>query len=128
MIEGRMMKFLGFFAVATALLMSAPTDGMAQTSVAGDWTFSISSPEGDFDLPVTITQEGETLALVGRGEFSPLVMTGALEGSEVSWSWDLDFQGTPLDVVLAGTVMEGSMSGFADFGGLAEGSWSASRD
>ncbi len=107
--------------------MSATTDGVAQTSVAGDWILSISSPEGDFDLPVTIAQDGDALTLAGRGELAALVMTGVLEGSDVRWSWDLDFQGTPLDILLAGTVTEGSMSGYADFGGLAEGSWSASR-
>ena len=55
-------------------------------------------------------------------------MAGVVDGSDVRWSWDLDFQGTPLDVVLAGTVADGSMSGMADFGGMAEGTWSASKD
>lgn len=121
------MRFLASSTLVAALLMSAATDGAAQAPLAGDWVLSISSPEGDFDLPVTIAQDGDALTLAGRGDFAALVMTGVLEGSEVRWSWDLDFQGTPLDVLLAGTVAEGAMSGYADFGGMAEGSWSASR-
>jgi hypothetical protein len=121
------MRFLGLCALVVALLLSAATDGAAQTPLAGNWVLSISSPEGDFDLPVAIAQDGDALTLAGRGDFAALVMTGVLEGSEVRWSWDLDFQGTPLDVLLAGTVAEGAMSGYADFGGMAEGSWSASR-
>ena len=108
-------------------MMSAATDGVAQTPLAGDWILSISSPEGDFDLPVTIGQDGDALTLAGRGDLAGLVMTGALDGSDVRWSWDLDYQGTPLDILLAGTVTEGSMSGMADFGGLADGTWSAKR-
>ena len=121
------MRFPGLCTVVAALLMSAATEGAAQTDLAGDWVLSISSPEGDFDLPVAIEQDGDVLTLAGRGEFSPLVMTGVLDGSDIRWSWDLDYGGTPLDVLLRGTVEDGSMSGLADFGGLAEGSWSASR-
>ena len=54
-------------------------------------------------------------------------MTDVLDGSDIRWSWDLDYGGTPVDVLLRGTVEDGSMSGLADFGGLAEESWSASR-
>ncbi len=39
-------------APVAALLMSVMTDGVAQTPLAGDWILSISSPEGEFDLPV----------------------------------------------------------------------------
>ena len=112
---------------AAALLFAAAGDGVAQTSLTGDWILSISSPEGEFDLPVMITNDGDSLVLTGRGEIAALTMTGVVEGSDVRWSWDLNYQGTPLDVVLAGTVTEGAMSGFADFGGMAEGSWSAKR-
>ena len=122
------MRVLVLSMAAVALLMSSATEGVAQTPpLAGDWTLSISSPEGDFALPVAIVQEGDELSLAGRGDFAALVMTGVLEGSDVYWSWDLNFQGTPLDVLLSGTVMEGSMSGMADFGGMADGTWSASR-
>ena len=38
--------------------------------------------QGDFDLPVAIEQDGDVLTLAGRGEFSPLVMTGVLDGSD----------------------------------------------
>ena len=122
------MRAFGLGMAAVALLMSTTTEGVAQTPLAGDWILSISSPEGDFDLPVAIAQDGDALTLAGRGEFAALVMAGVVDGSDVRWSWDLDFQGTPLDVVLAGTVTDGSMSGIADFGGMAEGTWSASRD
>ena len=121
------MRFLGLCTVVAASLMSAATDGVAQTPLAGDWILSISSPEGDFDLPVTIGQDGDALTLAGRGDLAGLVMTGVLDGSDVRWSWDLDYQGTPLDILLAGTVTEGSMSGMADFGGFADGTWSARR-
>ena len=121
------MRFLALCALVAASLMAAAADGTAQTTLEGDWILSVSSPEGDFDLPVTIAQDGDALTLSGRGELAGLVMMGVLEGSDVIWSWDLNFQGTALDVSLRGTVSEGSMSGDADFGGLAEGSWSASR-
>ncbi len=121
------MRVFGLGMVTAALLMAAPTEGVAQSPLAGDWILSISSPEGDFALPVAIVQEGDALTLAGRGELAGLAMTGVLAGSDVHWSWDLNYQGTPLDVVLSGTVTEGAMSGMADFGGMADGTWSADR-
>ena len=39
----------------------------------------------------------------------------------------IDYQGSPMVITYTGTTDGKTMSGDADFGGLAQGSWSAAR-
>ncbi|MDX1567423.1 MAG: hypothetical protein R3223_06455, partial [Longimicrobiales bacterium] len=54
-------------------------------------------------------------------------LEGSLEGSAIRWSAEVDYEGMPILISLSGNVADGSMSGTADYGGMAHGDWSARR-
>jgi hypothetical protein len=123
------MGALGVIMAAVAVLVSAPTDGAAQTDLSGMWTLTLQSDQGDQPLPITIVQDGEGLTASGEvPEFGPIEMKGTLDGSDVLFEWDLYIEGMELSIVFTGTIAEdGTISGTADFGGFGEGGWSAKR-
>ena len=123
------MRALGVIMVAVAVLVSAPTDGAAQTDLSGMWTLTVQSDQGDQPLPITIVQDGESLTASGEvPELGPIEMKGTLDGSDVLFEWDLYIEGMELNIVFTGTIAEdGTISGTADFGGFGEGGWSAKR-
>jgi hypothetical protein len=114
---------------AVAVLVSAPTDGAAQTDLSGMWLLTLSSEQGDQPLSITITQDGQELTATGDGgEIGPVEMKGMLDGSDVRFEWDLYIEGFELDIVFMGTIGDdGTISGTADFGDLGQGSWTAKR-
>ena len=123
------MKALGVVIVAVALLISAPTDGVAQESLSGNWDLTVQTDQGDQVFTVVLVEEGEDLTATGEiPEFGPIEMSGTRDGAEIRLQWELDFDGTPIDITFMGTVADdGTMSGTADFGGLGGGGWSAKR-
>jgi hypothetical protein len=51
----------------------------------------------------------------------------ALAGSDVTIVLTVDYQGSPMIITYTGAVDGKRMSGDCDFGGLAQGNWSAVR-
>jgi hypothetical protein len=79
-------------------------------------------------LTVEVVQSGQDLTATGdAGEFGTIAMKGTIDGDRVRLAWELDLQGTPLEIVFLGTLAEGSISGTADFGGMGQGDWLAER-
>ena len=106
-----------------------PADGVAQTDLSGMWTLTLQSDQGDTPLPVTIVQDGENLKATGEiPDLGPVEMTGTIDGSEVAFEWIFYVEGMEVAITLEGTVADdGTISGTADFGGFAQGGWSAKR-
>ena len=123
------MRALGVVMAAVAFLVSAPADGAAQADLSGMWTLTVQSDQGDQPLDVTIVQDGMDLKATGEiPELGPIEMTGTIDGMDITFEWQLDLEGMPLDIVFMGTLAEdGTMSGTADFGGFGGGGWSAKR-
>ena len=123
------MRSLGVVMAAVAFLVSAPADGVAQTDLSGMWMLTVQTEQGDNPLPVTITQDGKNLTATGESpEVGPIEMKGMIDGSDVTFEWNLDLEGMELNILLTGTVADdGTMSGMADFGGFGGGAWTAKR-
>lgn len=117
-------------AALTVTVLSTPAEASAQTAVDGNWLLVLNSPVGVFEIPVSVAQEGEqvmaTLAVEAPDgqEFS---LEGSLQGAAIRWSAEVDYEGMPIVISLSGNVTEGTMSGTADYGGMAQGDWSAER-
>jgi hypothetical protein len=114
--------FAAFVAVAS-LAASQPVS--AQSQIEGSWSMNLQSPEGSFDIPLTITQEGDSL--VARIPTGAVFFTGRETPSGVEFFWPLVYQGTDLPTTLIGSFRDGMWSGSADFGGMAQGTWTAER-
>ena len=123
------MRALGIVIAAAVFLVSAPTDAVAQESLTGDWDLTVQTDQGDQVFTVSIVQEGEDLKATGEiPELGPIEMSGTRDGADIRLQWQLDLQGTPVDITFMGTLGEdGTMTGTADFGGLGGGGWTAKR-
>ena len=112
-------------ACAVAAALAAPGAVSAQSQIEGSWAFTVNSPEGTFEMPLTITSEdGELVARLPTGED---FFTGTETPSGVEFSWPLVYQDMDLPTTLTGSFEGGKWSGFADFGGMATGTWEATR-
>jgi hypothetical protein len=112
-------------AASIALVGSA----LAQTpvSVAGDWDVTVQSPQGPTTVLVTLKQDGEKLDGVFKSPLGELPFTGTLTGNEMKFNFMFPVDGQPLAITMTGKVEGDAITGKADFGGFAEGDWSAKR-
>jgi hypothetical protein len=110
---------------AAAAILAASQPVSAQSEIEGSWALSLVSPEGNFDIPLTITQEGDSL--VARIPTGAVFLTGYQTPTGVEFFWPLVYQGMDLPTTLTGAFQDGTWSGTADFGGMAQGTWTARR-
>lgn len=122
------MRALGVVMAAVAVLVSAPADAAAQADLTGMWDLTVMTEQGDEMLSVDIVQNGQDLTATGDvAEFGVIELKGTLDGATVRFAWQLDLQGTPLEIVFLGTLADGAISGTADFGGMGQADWVAER-
>ncbi len=122
------MRALGVVMAAVAVLVSAPADAAAQADLTGTWDLTVMTEQGNEVLSVDIVQNGQDLTATGdAGEFGEIELKGTLDGATVRFAWQLDLQGTPLEIVFLGTLADGAISGTADFGGMGRADWVAER-
>jgi len=111
-----------------SVLLFVPGLASAQTTVAGNWDVTINSPQGANTSLVVFKQDGEKVSgvLKGRGGELPFE-GGTLTGNDLKFSFTINTQGMALPITLTGKVAGDTMTGKADFGGFAEGDWTAKR-
>lgn len=119
--------FVGLF----CLLCALPALGcQAATDVTGDWvlTWSFGGETRDVNLHLEQT-EGNIRGAWAGPYGSPIELTGTLEEDTITLMIPLPpTAGSPeITLTLTGTVEGDSMGGTLDFGGMAEGTWSAVR-
>jgi hypothetical protein len=119
------MTRLRFAIFASVLFVAAPL--FAQTTIVGDWDLTINSPQGANTVKTTFKQDGEKVNGLFKSPQGELPFTGTLTGSELKFSFTINFQGQPLDIAMTGTVEGDSIAGKASFGGMVDGDWSAKR-
>jgi hypothetical protein len=119
------MRWIGC-ALGMFLLVTAPA--FAQTNIAGDWEVTLLAPTGPNTFTVTLKQDGEKVAGTLKNRQGELpFQEGTLTGDELKFAFSVPFQGTPLQITLTGKVKGETIEGKADFGGMAEGDWTAKR-
>jgi len=112
--------------LALSLLIASPV--LAQTNVSGDWDVTVVSPQGANTTPVTFKQEGDKVSGMFKSPQGTLPFEGgSMIGSDLKFTFTINTQGMALPITLTGKVEGDTMSGKADFGGFAEGDWTAKR-
>src|SRR4051812_21107415 len=111
--------------VALAVLIAAPA--FAQTTIVGDWDMTINSPQGANTTRVSFKQDGEKVNGLFKSPQGELPFTGTLTGDTLKFTFQIQFQGQPLDITMEGKVAAAEMTGKANFGGMVDGDWSAKR-
>lgn len=120
----------------TALLLTATLSALTSTAATaaiqnpavGAWDFTTNSPEGTFTTQLEIRQEAGALVAVGKSPQGERAYDSiAVDGNRIKLVVTINYNGTGLTITYTGTIDGKEMSGDADFGGMASGSWSASR-
>lgn len=115
--------FLSFFAVA--LLISAQ-NASAQSSVAGNWDAMMNTPGGSVPLKLIFVVDGEKLTGTAKRSRGDVALVGTVKGSDIAFSYTIDYNGNPFTVNFAGKVDGDKINGVVTMGSTDE-SWSATR-
>lgn len=114
--------------ILVGIFVLAAAPAFAQANVAGDWDVTLNSPQGATTIHATLKQDGEKVSGVLKSAMGELPFDdGKLVGTDLTIAFSVPFQGTPLLITLTGKVADTAIDGKADFGGMAEGEWSAKR-
>ena len=117
-----MRKMLFTVTASMLFVLSFATMAMAQ-SIDGNWDVKVVSPQGERVTPVSLKQTGENVS----GKMGPYDVTGSIKGTAVTLKYTVKFQDNDLPITMTGTINGDAMGGKADFGGFAEGEWSAKK-
>ena len=113
--------------VALSLVLAAAAV-RAQSAAVGSWELTTSSPEGTFVSQLEIRDEGGKLVAVGKSPRGERPYDSiAVDGSRIVLVITISYNGTPMTITYRGEINGKEMSGDADYGGMATGSWSATR-
>ncbi len=111
-----------------AFLISLPVLTSAQNKALGTWDFTTVSPEGTFTSNLVIREESGKLVAVGKSDRGERPYDSIeVDGSKITLVITISYNGTPMTITYRGQIADPNMSGDADFGGLATGTWSAAR-
>jgi hypothetical protein len=98
----------------------------AQGSVVGSWDLTTKTPMGDQPSVLVIKQEGAKLMAVGKSPRGERPYDSiAVNGSDIKFVVTIQFQGADMVLTYTGKIDKDSMKGEVDFGGLAQGEWTA---
>lgn len=104
-----------------------PATAADNAKVAGEWKFTVESPNGTGTPTVTFKQDGETLTGTYKGRLGELPLNGTIKGNDIKFSVKASIQGQDLQIDYAGEVSGDSMKGKVNFGGMAEGTFTGKR-
>jgi hypothetical protein len=117
-------------AVFALLTLSAAAGAREQSApdIVGAWAMTTQSPQGENTNTMVVTREGDTLKAVARSERGERPYDSiSVAGDSVTIVMTINFSGAPMTITYTGKVSGASMTGDADFGGMAQGSWSAAK-
>ena len=117
---------------AFAVLLSLGVQPIAQSNTApdilGEWNFTTVSPLGENTNTMVISKEGDGLKAVAKSPQGERPYDKIeLSGTTITVVMTIDYEGSPMVINYSGTADDKVMNGSADFGGMAQGSFSAAR-
>ena len=112
--------------VLGTLLSAAQTAGVPD--LVGQWDLTTISPIGESTNIVEFRKEGDALKAFAKGARGERPYDSMnLEGTALTLVITVEYEGAPMVITYRGTVTEKSINGSADFGGMALGSFAATR-
>jgi hypothetical protein len=115
-----MRRLVSTILVLTTMLAVA---AMAQDNakLVGTWDMTLETPQGARNFPLVIKEEGGKLVL------SQPFTSAEVKGGDVKMAMTVKFQDADMVITYTGKLEGDAMKGDADFGGFAQGTWSAKR-
>jgi hypothetical protein len=108
---------------ATLLFVLMCASFVSAQNLAGNWDLTVVSPMGPQTSKVTFSQDGEAF----KAMMGPYAMTGTVKGTDVTLKVTVKYMENDLPITLTGKMTGDAMKGDADFGGMAQGEWSATK-
>jgi len=92
--------------ILSSLLLAPALFGASTTNIAGQWKVhnSIAGNESDQDCTFTVAEKKITGSC--KSDERTVDVTGNVDGSKVTWKYDVDFNGSNLTVVYTATLGE----------------------
>jgi imidazolonepropionase-like amidohydrolase len=103
--------------------------GGAPAQMAGTWALALTSPQGQNDATLTITQSGDTFTGTLTSQMGSVpVADGRIDGSNVSWTITTPMGGgQPITITFDGQVEGSRMTGRASMGQMGNMTFTAER-
>jgi hypothetical protein len=108
---------------------AAPAPAAPAGSLAGTWTFTVTTELGGGTPTVTLTQQGDSLSGSYASEtFGQQTLKGAVTNRDFTLQFTADMAGQALTVVYKGTIESAtSLKGTVSFGALGGGTFTAQK-
>ena len=98
---------------------------MLAADITGNWTFQVDLGGQGGSPKFSFQQKGEVLSGTYSGQLGESKLTGAVKGDKVEFQFEI----SGIAVAYIGTIVSATvMKGKADYGGQAEGTWTAKKD
>ena len=110
-----------------SLVLSASIAAAQSANVSGNWDATLTSPQGTFNIIMSLKQDGEKLTGAVKGRNGETPIEGTLKGKDVTIKYTIKFEGNDLPITLTATTDNSAMKGSADYGGFAQGDFTAKR-
>lgn len=108
----------------TLFLLALLALPVAAADISGNWTFTVDLGGQGGSPKFTFQQKGETLTGTYAGQLGEAKLNGSVKGEKVVFQ----FESSGIVAVYSGTIVSATeMKGKADYGGQAEGTWTAKK-
>lgn len=97
-------------------------------NVTGDWTFTITTPQGERTNDITFVQEGEKLKVTMKSPRGEVTGEGTVKGSDIEWSITRDTPRGQFTMTYKGKIQdENTITGEVEMGNFGKAAWKATR-
>ncbi|HXW06635.1 MAG TPA: hypothetical protein VD833_15465 [Vicinamibacterales bacterium] len=111
-------------AILSLWLIAAPC---AAQDASGVWQATFNTPNGTRPATLTIKKDGEKLAGSILGDRGEIPFEGTQKGTSVTLAFVVRTGDGTFNITMTGNQDGDALSGMADYGGSAQGEWSARR-
>ena len=80
----------------------------AAADLAGAWHLAGTIANVNIDRVCTIRQTGDKIEGPCKNQMGETALSGEVKGTDVSWKYDANFQGTTVHLVFKGTLISGA--------------------
>lgn len=114
--------------VALVLVLVPALVAAQAVNVTGTWNFSVTTGQGSGNPTITFKQSGEALSGHYSGTLGEADFTGTVKGKAIRFTFNVNAQGTDVDVVYEGEVEGDAMKGSVSIaGGQLSGSFTGKK-
>jgi hypothetical protein len=110
-----------------ASLMVLPSFAADAAKVAGDWEFTVESPNGKATPSASFKQDGEKLTGTYKGRFGESALTGTIQGNAIKFTTTLSTPNGDVQIDYSGTVDGDTMKGTVEFASMGQAPFTGKR-